>query len=103
MSGSDPLPEGSVVAKTSGAADDSLAEIAGSNISRQVVTYQLTDNDGLLDRDNTPGELDDPLGVALRGGSGIYVPFIPVPIPYWVLGLLAGLMGWLGYRRLRLA
>lgn len=25
---------------------------------------------------------------------------IPVPIPYWVLGLLAVLMGWLGYRRL---
>ena len=103
VSGSDPLPEDSVVAKTSGAADDSLAEIAGSNISGQVVTYQLTDNDGLLDRDDTPGELDDPLGVALRGGSGIYMPFVPVPIPYWVLGLLAGLMGWLGYRRLRAA
>ena len=28
---------------------------------------------------------------------------IPVPIPYWVLGLLTGLIGWLGYRRLRLA
>jgi hypothetical protein len=28
---------------------------------------------------------------------------ISVPIPYWVLGLLAGLMGWLGYRRLRAA
>ena len=25
---------------------------------------------------------------------------IPVPIPHWVLGLLAVLMGWLGYRRL---
>jgi hypothetical protein len=31
------------------------------------------------------------------------VTTIPVPIPYWVLGLLAGLMGWLGYRRLRAA
>ena len=30
-------------------------------------------------------------------------PALPVPIPYWVLGLLAGLMGWLGYRRLRAA
>ena len=28
---------------------------------------------------------------------------IPVPIPSWVLGLLATLMGWLCYRRLRLA
>lgn len=44
-----------------------------------------------------------PLRAAIAGGSGIYVPFIPVPIPYWVLVLLAGLMGWLGYRRLRLA
>ena len=25
---------------------------------------------------------------------------IPVPIPHWVLGLLAVLIGWLGYRRL---
>ena len=31
------------------------------------------------------------------------VATVPVPIPYWVLGLLAGLMGWMGYRRLRLA
>jgi hypothetical protein len=30
------------------------------------------------------------------------VTTVPVQIPYWVLGLLAGLMGWLGYRRLRL-
>jgi hypothetical protein len=28
------------------------------------------------------------------------VTTIPVPIPYWVLGLLVSLMGWLGYRRL---
>jgi hypothetical protein len=28
---------------------------------------------------------------------------IPVPIPHWVLGLLAVLMGWMGYRRLRAA
>ena len=28
---------------------------------------------------------------------------VPVPIPYWVLGFLTGLMGWLGYRRLRAA
>jgi hypothetical protein len=34
---------------------------------------------------------------------GIILPVLPVPIPYWVLGLLTGLLGWLGYRRLRLA
>jgi len=31
------------------------------------------------------------------------VTTIPVPIPYWVLGLLAGLMGWMGFRRLSAA
>ena len=49
------------------------------------------------------GELRDPVAAAIVGGSGIYVPFIPVPIPHWVLALLTGLMGWLGYRRLRMA
>lgn len=29
-----------------------------------------------------------PLRAAIAGGSGIYVPFIPAPIPYWVLALL---------------
>jgi len=66
------------------------------------VSYTLTDN-GSLDLDPDDGELRDPVAVAIVGGSGIYVPFIPVPIPYWVLALLSGLMGWLGYRRLRLA
>ena len=35
----------------------------------------------------------DPVGAAIVGGDGIYIPLIPVPIPYWVLGLLAGLVG----------
>jgi hypothetical protein len=31
------------------------------------------------------------------------VTTIPVPIPYWVLGLLVGLMSWMGFRRLSAA
>ena len=67
-----------------------------------MLRYTLTDN-GPLDLDTDPGELRDPVAVAILGGSGIYIPLTPVPIPYWVLGLLTGRMGWLGYRRLRLA
>ncbi len=97
----DPLPEGTVAIKT----DDSGvsgAQITGATITGNTVSYTLTDN-GSLDLDPDDGELRDPVAVAIVGGSGIYVPFIPVPIPYWVLALLSGLMGWLGYRRLRLA
>ena len=97
------LPEGSIATKTSGDAGDSLRAIPGSRITGQVIEYDLTDNDGDLDLDPRDGELEDPLSVALVGGSGIYVPYIPVPIPYWVLGLLAGLMGWLGFQRLSAA
>jgi len=97
----DPLPEGTVAIKT----DDSGAsgtQITGATITGNTVSYTLTDN-GSLDLDPTDGELRDPVAVAIVGGSGIYVPFVPVPIPYWALALLSGLMGWLGYRRLRLA
>jgi hypothetical protein len=97
----DALPEGTVAIKT----DDSGvsgAQITGATVSGNTIRYTLTDN-GSLDLDPDDGELRDPVAVAIVGGSGIYVPFIPVPIPYWVLALLSGLMGWLGYRRLRLA
>jgi hypothetical protein len=97
----DALPEGTVAIK----ADDSGvsgAQITGATITGNTVSYTLTDN-GSLDLDPDDGELRDPVAVAIVGGSGIYVPFIPVPIPYWVLGLLAGLMGWLGFRRLSAA
>ena len=96
----DALPEGTVAIK----ADDSGvsgAQIAGATITGNTVSYTLTDN-GSLDLDPDDGELRDPVAVAILGGSGIYVPFIAVPIPYWVLGLLTGFMVWLGYRRLRL-
>jgi hypothetical protein len=31
------------------------------------------------------------------------VPVVPVPLPLWLLGMLTGLISWLGYRRLKLA
>ena len=95
----EPVPEEAVPVKTSG---DTLAAIPGGTLNGQVIRYNLVDNEA-LDLNPAPGTLRDPVGAAIVGGSGIYIPLIPVPIPYWVLGLLASLMGWLGYRRLRLA
>ena len=95
----DALPEGTMAIK----ADDSGvsgAQIAGATITGNTVSYTLTDN-GSLDLDPDDGELRDPVAVAIVGGSGIYVPFIPVPIPHWVLALLTSLMVWMGYLRLR--
>jgi len=97
----DALPTGTLAIKT----DDSGAngaQIAGATVSGNTIRYTLTDN-GPLDLDPADGELRDPVAAAISGGSGIYLPFVPVPIPYWVLALLTGLMGWMGYRRLRLA
>ena len=159
-----------------------------ASITGRTISYELTDNGG-LDADPTPGEINDPVAVAvpsgkpdapydlsatagdrsatiaftpgndqgnaitnylystngvdyialdpaddsspvtiagLTNGEGVSITLkarnsegdspaseavvltpvgttIPVPIPYWVLGLLTGLMSWLGYRRLRLA
>ena len=99
----DSLPQDSVATKTSGGAKDSLRKIPGSTIQGQVIEYQLRDNDGDLDLDPVAGELEDPLTVALLGGSGIYVPFVPIPLPFWLLGVLTGLLSYMGYRRLRLS
>ena len=97
----DPFPEGAEPIKTDDNATTAAA-IAGATVAGNTIRYTLKDN-GPLDLDADPGELRDPVSAANAGGSGIYVPFIAVPIPYWVLGLLAGLMGWLGHRRLRAA
>ena len=72
------------------------AVIEDAVITGQTVTYSITD-DGDLDMDKTPGTLRDPVALATPR------EIIPVVIPLWVLGLVAGLLGWLGYRRLRLA
>ena len=79
------LPEGSIATKTSGDAGDSLRAIPGSSITGQVIEYELTDNDGDLDLDPRDGELEDPLTVALVGGSGIFCHIFRFQFPtgYW--------------------
>jgi hypothetical protein len=74
-------------------------------ITGQTVTYSITD-DGDLDQDKTPGTLRDPVALAFPEGEAPppeVKPVLPVPLPLWLLAALIGSVGWLGYRRLRLA
>jgi hypothetical protein len=72
--------------------------ISGAIISGQTVTYSITD-DGDLDQDKTPGTLRDPVALAMPPAP----PPMPIPLPVWLLAALIGSVGWLGFRRLRLA
>ena len=76
--------------------------IESAVISGQTVTYSITD-DGDLDQDKTPGTLRDPVALAVPEGDAPAKPVLPVPLPLWLLAVLMGSVGWLGYRRLRLA
>ena len=75
------------------------AVIEDAVITGQTVTYSITD-DGDLDLDKTPGTLRDPVALAYPASK---LPIVPVPLPIWLLGLAAGLIGWLGVRRLKMA
>jgi len=76
--------------------------IESAVISGQTVTYSITD-DGNLDQDKTPGTLRDPVALAVPEGDAPAKPVLPVPLPLWLLAVLMGSVGWLGYQRLRLA
>jgi hypothetical protein len=78
------------------------AVIEDAVITGQTVTYSITD-DGDLDQDKTRGTLRDPVALAFPEGEAPAEPVIPVPLPLWLLVALMGALGWLGYRRLRLA
>ena len=81
------------------------AVIEDAGITGQTVTYSITD-DGDLDQDKTPGTLRDPVALAFPEGDAPppeVKPVLPVPLPLWLLAALMGSVGWLGYRRLRLA
>ena len=87
--------EGSVAMKID--SDGNWSRIEGATIEGSVVTYTITDNDGVLDQNPDPGELADPVTVAVPYST----PALPVPtLPALLLGLLSLLMGLFGYRRL---
>ena len=89
--------EGSVAYKID--VDGVWTAISGAAISGAVVTYSITDNDGVLDQDDDLGEIDDPVTVAVSVTPS--APAMPVPtLPAVLMGLLALLMAGLGWRRL---
>jgi len=91
------IPEGAKLYKITDAGVWKVIENAV--IGGQNVTYSITD-DGDLDLDKTPGTLRDPVALAYPASK---LPIVPVPLPIWLLGLAAGLIGWLGVRRLKMA
>ena len=90
------IPEGTELYKVTDAGDWNVIEDAVIGV--QSVTYSITD-DGDLDLDKTPGTLRDPVALAYPASKR---PIVPVPLPIWLLGLAAGLIGWLGVRRLKM-
>jgi hypothetical protein len=78
------------------------AVIEDAVITGQTVTYSITD-DGDLDQDKSRGTLRDPVALAFPEGDAPAKPVLPVPLPLWLLAALMGAVGWMGYRRLRLA
>jgi hypothetical protein len=81
------------------------AVIEDAVITGQTVTYSITD-DGDLDQDKTPGTLRDPVALAFPEGDAPPLevkPIVPVPLPLWLLGVAAALIGRLGVRRLKIA
>ena len=75
--------------------------IAGAAIDGAILTYSITDNDGVLDQNDALGVIEDPVTVA--------VPAVATPaatpvnmLPASALGLLSlliGLLGWLNLTR----
>ena len=94
------IPEGTELYKVTDAGV--WAVIQDAVITGQTVTYSITD-DGDLDQDKTRGTLRDPVALAFPEGDAPAKPVLPVPLPLWLLAALMGAVGWLGYRRLRLA
>ena len=86
--------EGSVAYKID--ADGVWTAIPGATINGSVVTYSITDNDGVLDQNGELGKIRDPMTVARPYSAPLPVPTLPGTL----LGLLALVMAGLGWRRL---
>ncbi|MDZ7785249.1 MAG: choice-of-anchor U domain-containing protein [Halioglobus sp.] len=88
------LPAGSRAYKVS--AGGEWIEIPGAVINGSRITYTVTDN-GPLDDDDVPGVITDPVTVVQPGNLS---PNSIPTLPWTLLALLSGLVGWLGWRRL---
>jgi len=79
-------------------ADGVWTAIPGATIAGSVVTYSITDNDGVLDQDDDLGDIEDPMTVAIPSSTATPTP-VPT-LPGLLLGLLTLLISGLGWRRL---
>lgn len=70
--------------------EGSWTMITGATVSGQTISYTVQDN-GPLDLDPAEGIIRDPVSVAST-------PVQPIPLPPWLLLVLAGSMAWLGSR-----
>lgn len=70
--------------------EGSWTMITGATVSGQTISYTIQDN-GPLDLDPAEGTIRDPVSVAST-------PVQPIPLPPWLLLVLAGSMAWMGSR-----
>ena len=71
--------------------------IAGAAIDGAILTYSITDNDGVLDQNDALGVIEDPVTVAVPAAAPTPVNLLPASA-LGVLSLLIGLLGWRGLR-----
>ena len=74
--------------------------IAGAAIDGAILTYSITDNDGVLDQNDALGVIEDPVTVAVPSAATPAATPVNV-LPASALGLLSLLIGLLGWRGLR--
>ena len=74
--------------------------IAGAAIDGAILTYSITDNDGVLDQNDALGVIEDPVTVAVPAAATPAATPVNV-LPASALGVLSLLIGLLGWRGLR--
>ena len=76
--------------------------IAGAAIDGAILTYSITDNDGVLDQNDALGVIEDPVTVAVPAPAATPAATPVNALPASALGLLSlliGLLGWLPIKR----
>ena len=90
----EPLPSGASVYKVG--VGGALTLVPGAIVAGTTISYSITDNDSLLDADPVQGSILDPVVVGMMED----IQSVPT-LPYWLLGMLSGLLLLLGRGYLR--